>query len=256
VSVLLSLAGVSVLRGRTRVVDDVSLEVGEGEVVGLLGPNGAGKSTVLRAALGLVPRASGTVRLGELDPASADRTALAKRAALLPERAGTGSGLTVRDVIRTGRFAHLGAFAAETEADRGAVDDAITRLSLQALSGRAFDTLSAGERTRALLARCFAQAAPLFLLDEPTSTLDLGHARALFAAVRTRVQDGGAALVAIHDLGLAAAICDRLVLMRAGHVVASGAPADVLVEATIQEVLGAKARVELTSDEVWVRIPR
>jgi iron complex transport system ATP-binding protein len=256
VSARLSLTSVSVLRGRTRVVDDVSLDVFEGEIVGLLGPNGAGKSTVLRVALGLVARASGSVRVGDLDPASADRVALARLAALLPERAGTGSGLTVRDVVRTGRFAHLGPFAAETDADRHAVDAALDRLALRPLQARAFDTLSAGERKRALLARCFAQAAPLFLLDEPTSTLDLGHARALFEAVRARVKDGGAALVAIHDLGLAAAVCDRLVLMRRGSVVATGAPADVLTEKIVQEVFGARASVELDDHEIRVRMPR
>jgi iron complex transport system ATP-binding protein len=256
VSARLVLEGVSVLRGGNRVVDDVSLAVAEGEVVGLLGPNGAGKSTVLRVALGLVPRASGAVRIGDLDPASADRGALAKLAALLPERAGTGSGLTVRDVVRTGRFAHVSAFGAEHDTDRRAVDDALERLSLRPLETRAFDILSAGERKRVLLARCFAQAAPLFLLDEPTSTLDLGHARSLFEAVRVRVQAGGAALVAIHDLGLAAAVCDRLVLVRAGKVVASGKPTEVLTEKIVHEVFGARASVELDDAEVRIRMPR
>jgi iron complex transport system ATP-binding protein len=256
VSAALALDAVSVMRGAVRVVDAVSLEVREGEVVGLLGPNGAGKSTVLRVALGLVPRTSGSVRVGDLDPANADRGALARLAALLPERAGTGSGLTVRDVVRTGRFAHVAPFAAETDADRRAVDDALGRLSLRTLETRAFDTLSAGERKRALLARCFAQAAPLLLLDEPTSTLDLGHARALFEAVRARTREGGAALVAIHDLGLAAAVCDRLVLMRAGEVVASGPPTDVLTEKIVHEVFGARASVELDAHEVRIRMPR
>ncbi len=255
-SALLSLDSVSVTRGGARVVSDVSFDVSGGEIVGLLGPNGAGKSTLLRVALGLVPRASGRVRVGDLDPEAADRRALARLAALLPERAGSGSGMSVRDVVRTGRFAHVGVLGAETEADRRAVDEALETLALRPLASRAFDTLSAGERKRVLLARCFAQRAPLFLLDEPTSTLDLGHARGLFEAVRARVRADGAALIAIHDLGLAALVCDRVVALRGGALVAIGTPGEVLTEDVVREVFGASARVEVDTDEVRVRLPR
>ncbi len=255
-SVLLSLDRVSVQRGKRSVLHDVSLDVSDGEVVGLLGPNGAGKSTLLRVALGMVARSRGQVRLGELDPATADRRALAHRAVLLPERAGTGSGLSVRDVVRTGRFAHVGAFGGETDRDRQAVDASLDTLRLRTMETRSFDALSAGERKRVLLARCFAQAAPLFLLDEPTSTLDLGHAKALFDAVRARVETGGAALVAIHDLGLAASVCDRLALLHEGRVVAIGSPDDVLTEKNVLEVFGARASVERDDAEVRVRMPR
>ncbi len=255
-SALLSLASVTVMRGARAVLDDVSLEVRAGEIVGLLGPNGAGKSTLLRAALGLVPRARGTARVGDLDPATADRRAIARRAVLLPERAGTGSGLTVRDVVRTGRYAHVDGLGAGTAADREAVDRALEVLGLASFAERPFDALSAGERKRVLLARCVAQEAPLFLLDEPTSTLDLGHARSLFDAVRGRLGETGGALVAIHDLGLAALACDRLVLLHEGKVAAAGTPADVLSEERLARVFGARTRVELDAAEVRVRIPR
>jgi iron complex transport system ATP-binding protein len=256
VSALLTIDDVSVTRGSATVVRGASLTVAEGEIVGLLGPNGAGKSTLLRVALGLVARSAGSVRVGPVDPATADRRELAKRVTLLPERAGTGSGLTVRDVVRTGRFAHVDGLGAETAKDQAAVDAAIDALVLGKLADRPFDALSAGERKRVLLARCFAQAAPLFLLDEPTSTLDLGHARALFDAVRARVHSGGAALVAIHDLPLAAATCDRIALMRAGEIVATGTPAEVLTAARVEETFGARASVEVDADAVRLTLPR
>jgi len=256
VSARLTLADVTVTRGARAVVRGASLEVHEGEIVGLLGPNGAGKSTLLRVALALVPTTSGRVRLGDVDPYASERRALAKLAVLLPERAGTGSGLSVREVVRTGRFAHVGPFGGESAADRAAVDAAIETLSLRDLAPRRFDSLSAGERKRVLLARCFAQEAPLFLLDEPTSTLDLGHARALFGAVRARVRDRGAALVAVHDLGLAAAVCDRLALMHDGALVAIGSPTEVLTEQNVHDTFGARASVEVDAREVRVHIPR
>ena len=255
-TVLLSLASVDVARGRKRVLADISLDVSAGEVIGLLGPNGAGKSTLLRVALGLIPRASGRVSLGGLDPALADRRALAKLAALLPERAGSGSGLSVRDVVATGRFAHTSGLGAETSADHAAIDEAITSLAIGSLTARAFDSLSAGERKRVLLARCFAQSAPLLVLDEPTSTLDPGHARALFDAVRTRARGGHAALVAIHDLALAAAVCDRLVVLREGRAVAIGTPAQVLAGSVVQDLFGTRAHVEIDDSEIRIRVPR
>ncbi len=255
-SPLVSIEGVSVVRGRARVLTDVSVSVREGEIVGLLGPNGAGKSTLLRAALGLVPLASGRVRLGDLDPAAADRRTVARAAALLPEHAGLGSGLTAREVVRTGRYAHVEPLAAESPADHDAVAQAIDALGLGALADRPLDTLSAGERKRVLLARCFAQDAPLFLLDEPTSTLDLGHARTLFASLRARVERRGGALVAMHDLALAAAGCDRIVALRGGEALASGRPDEVLHEDVVEKLFGARAHVETTDAEIVLRVPR
>ena len=252
----LSLTSVDVVRGRTRVLTGISLDVSAGEIVGVLGPNGAGKSTLLRVALGLIPRASGRVSLGGLDPAVADRRALAKLAALLPERAGSGSGLSVRDVVATGRFAHTSGLGAETSADHAAIDEAITSLAILPLVARAFDSLSAGERKRVLLARCFAQSAPLLVLDEPTSTLDLGHARALFDAVRARARRGHAALVAIHDLALAAAVCDRLVALRDGRTLAIGTAAEVLEGSLVQDLFGTRAQVEIDDAEIRIRVPR
>ncbi|MFO0686977.1 MAG: ABC transporter ATP-binding protein [Sandaracinus sp.] len=255
-STLLAIERATVHRGRRPVLRDVSISVDEGEIVGLLGPNGAGKSTLLRAALGLAPLASGSVRLGALDPATADRRAIAKAAALLPEHAEHGSGLTVREVVRTGRYAHVGPLEAERASDRAAVDEAIAALGLAPLAERRLDALSAGERKRVILARCFAQAAPLFLLDEPTSTLDLGHARALFASLRARIVRGGGALVAMHDLSLAAASCDRVVALHEGEVLAMGRPDEVLRAEIVEKLFGARAHVETTEGEIVLRIPR
>jgi iron complex transport system ATP-binding protein len=175
---------------------------------------------------------------------------VARAAALLPEQAGEGSELTVREVVRTGRYAHVGALGRESDADRAAIARALTALKLDALADRPIDALSAGERKRALVARCFAQEAPLLALDEPTSTLDAGHARALFDAIRARVQDGAGALVAMHDLALAAATADRVIALSGGAIVASGPPAEVLREEVLETLFGARGRVELDDTEV------
>jgi iron complex transport system ATP-binding protein len=255
-SALLTMKGVEVRRGSNPVLSSIAIEIAAGELVGLIGPNGAGKSTLLRAAVGLAAASAGTIHLGDMDVARADRRVIAKRAVLLPERAGLGSGLTVRDVVRTGRFAYVAPLGAEAAADHAAIDAAMRAVAVDALADRSFDTLSAGERKRVLLARCFAQEAPLLLLDEPTSTLDPARATALFAIVAERVRAGGGALIAIHDLALAAASCDRLIALGDGRIIAEGSPREVLASEAVRTLFAIDGRVEVDDDEVRVRIPR
>ncbi len=250
-SALLVLEDVVVVRGANRVLDGVSLEVRAGEIVGLLGPNGAGKSTLLRAALAITPRVSGRVSIGQSDPSELDRIVLARRAAFLPQDAEVSLDFSVREVVSMGRYAHVGRWSALSREDTAAIDAALLALDLVDLASRPIRALSAGEQKRALLARCFAQDAPLLVLDEPTSTLDAGRARSLLRAVRAKCDTGGA-LIAIHDLALAAASCDRIVALAAGKIVASGPPAMALTPAVLQSVFGVRGSVDV--DEEGVRV--
>jgi iron complex transport system ATP-binding protein len=253
VTTLLALDEVVALRGERRVLDRVSIEVRPGEIVGLLGPNGAGKSTLLRVALGIAPRVSGRVVIAGADPAELDRRELARRVAFLPQDAEVSLDFSVREIVAMGRHPHVGRWSALASSDVAAIDAAIDALDLSALASRSLRALSAGEQKRVLLARCFAQSTDLLVLDEPTSTLDAGRARSLLRAVRARSKECGA-LIAIHDLPLAAATCDRVVALASGRVMASGPPADALTPDVLESLFGVRGSVEREGEGVRVTL--
>ncbi|MGQ0848627.1 MAG: ABC transporter ATP-binding protein [Actinomycetota bacterium] len=225
------------------IVGGVDLDVAAGEWVGLLGPNGAGKTTLLRAVMGLVPsRGSITFDgedLGELHP-----RARARAIATVPQRPSMPSDMTAGDYILLGRTPHISYFGTESRADFDAARQAVADLDLDGYEGRQLGTLSGGELQRVILARALAQEAPVLLLDEPTTALDVGHQQAVLELVeRLRTERALTVISALHDLTLAAQFCDRLVLMARGKLVAEGEAAAVLTEDSILQHYGASVRV-------------
>ena len=169
------LDGVTVeARGRP-ILRDVSLTVEPGERVALIGPNGAGKSTLLRVVAGVLGANAGRVELGGVPVASMDRTAVARRLAVVPQQTALPFSMRVEEVVALGRLPHEDALRGARPADRAAVAAAIDRVGLGHLLGRDARELSLGERQLVLLALAVAQAAPTLLLDEPTVHLDLRH---------------------------------------------------------------------------------
>lgn len=219
-------------------VRSLDLAVAPGEVVGLIGPNGAGKSTALRLAAGLLTPSAGTVRVQGADPARLPRARAARLVALVPASLAVQFPMTVRDFVALGRTAHLeGLF--ESPEDRRAVADALAFASVEALAGRPYGELSAGEQRRVLVARAVAQSPCLLLLDEPTANLDIAHAVSLLRRVVAHARATRTAVVtAIHDLNVALLFCDRIVLMQAGVVVAQGDPESVMQYGTVRETFG------------------
>ncbi len=218
-----------------RLVDQVTWSARPGEMVGLLGPNGSGKSTVLRAVAGLLRPAAGSVALDGADVHQSTRREIARVCALLTQDHATDVELSVLDVVMLGRIPH----------GRGVDDEAIALEALRrcdalGLAGRHFPTLSGGERQRVLLARALCQAPRLLLLDEPTNHLDVAHQLSLLSLVRTV---DVTCVVALHDLSLAAAYCDRLVVLKDGRVVVSGTPHEVLTPDVVTDVYGVACDV-------------
>ncbi len=235
--------GVCVDRGGVQVVTDVDLVVEPGDWVAVVGPNGAGKTSLLHAVAGLIP-ATGSVRVGGLDPARASRRRTARVVALMPQRPVVPEGTSVREMVALGRTPHLRRFGTETSADRDAVERTLHRLELIDLADRPAVGLSGGELQRVVLGRALAQQPQLLLLDEPTSSLDIGHQQSVLDLVnRMRLQDELTVIAAMHDLTLAGQYGRRVLLLHQGRVVADASPAEVLRPARLSEVYGARVEV-------------
>ncbi len=222
------------------IVDAVSLAVAEGETLGLIGPNGSGKSSLLRLLAGLRRVASGVVTLGGEEIGALPRRSIARRLAFVEQHSTTEAPLTVRQVVALGRTPHRGALAPWRDSDGEAIAAALATVGLTGWEGRRWSTLSGGERQRVQIARALAQDPRELLLDEPTNHLDVRHQIEILGLVaRLPVT----AVVALHDLNLAAMFCDRLAVLRAGRLVALGTPEAVLTEARVAEVFGVAAHI-------------
>jgi iron complex transport system ATP-binding protein len=246
---------VTVRLGGRPVVDRVEASVEAGEWVALIGPNGAGKTTLLRAVAGLVPYA-GTILLDGRSAGDMRRAELARFLALVPQEPATPPWMTVGEYVLLGRTPHLGALASESSRDREAAARALARLDLLGYQERRLGTLSGGEKQRAVVARALAQDARIVLLDEPTSSLDIGHQQqALDLLDVLRAESGLTLVAAMHDLTLAAQYADRMLLLDDGRIVAEGLPADVLTEETIALHYGAAIDVVPVGERLAV-VPR
>ncbi|MFJ3484709.1 heme ABC transporter ATP-binding protein [Pseudomonas sp. NPDC090202] len=236
---------VVVHRDGKSVLADVDLTLHPGEMLGVLGPNGAGKSTLLGALSGELRTAQGQVWLDDQPLPQWKGAQRARRLAVLPQSSTLSFAFKVQEVVALGRLPH----------DSGQQRDAeIVKASLEAadawhLHDRSYLALSGGERQRVHLARVLAQVWPgeggqTLLLDEPTSMLDPLHQHTTLQAVREFADRGGAALVILHDLNLAARYCDRLLLLQAGRPYALGTPQTVLQPDALKAVFGLDVLVQ------------
>lgn len=239
----------------TPILQEVNLTLGRGEWLGVIGPNGAGKSTLLRALVGTV-RSRGRIEvdgtaLGSLRPK--DR---ARRISMVAQNPVIPDAITVAEYVMLGRTPHLARFALESTRDARIVAEALGALDLGPLAGRFLSTLSGGERQRALLARALVQDAPVLLLDEPTTALDIGHQQEVLDLVdRLRRERGLSVVTTLHDLTLAGRYPDRLLLLVEGRPVAEGSAVHVLTDDHLSRVFGARVRV-LEVDGGLVVVPR
>ncbi|MGE3173354.1 MAG: ABC transporter ATP-binding protein [Planctomycetota bacterium] len=234
--------GVVVRHGARTVLDGVDVRLRPGELVLLCGRNGAGKSTLLRVLLGAQRPSAGNVELhGRALDAWAPRER-ARALAFVPQAADCPFEFTGRELVAMGRHPHRERLAAATAADRDAVEAALTAVDAAPFADRPVTTLSGGELRRIVVARALATAAPLLLLDEPLTNLDLEHALQLIALLRRLAAQGRGLLVASHDLNLLAPAADRVVLLHEGRVHGDGPPEQVLAAANLATVFGVEAR--------------
>ncbi|KWT63572.1 histidinol phosphatase [Streptomyces albus subsp. albus] len=223
-------------------VDGADLHVAPGETVGLVGPNGSGKTTLLRCVYGTLAPTHGRITLDGRDLAGFSAKERARRIATVPQDGGAAFDLTVREIVAMGRSPHKRFWETDSAADTALTGQALARVGAAALHDRSFAALSGGERQRVLVARALVQQPSLLVLDEPTNHLDIRYQLDILALVTGL---GTSALLALHDLNLAAYYCDRLYVLRAGRVVAHGTPHEILTPALLADVYGVAAEVSV-----------
>ena len=209
-------------------VDGVSFDAPRGSITAIAGPNGSGKSTLVRALLGRVPVAAGSIAVDEVDALRLDRRELARRIAVVSQREEPAFPLRVRDYIALGRHPHTHLWSSADPSGATAIDQAIVEAEVEPFVGRTTDELSGGEWQRVRIARALAQDAKALVLDEPTTYLDIAHEMAAFELLDALARRDQAILVVSHQLNLVARFAHRVVLLHQGTVAASGTPADVM----------------------------
>jgi iron complex transport system ATP-binding protein len=243
---VLRLETVTCAYGGAAILRDVSVEVAAGEVVGLVGPNGSGKTTLVRAVSRALRPLAGLVRVSGRDPYAITAREAARLVAVVPQDVAPAFSFTVLEMVLMGRTPYLSALGKGGSEDWRRARAAMVATEVQHLADRPVEELSGGERRRVSLAQALAQDAPLLLLDEPTTHLDMRHVMEVLAIVRHLAEQEGKAVLAIHhDLNLASSTCDRLVALHRGQVVATGPPEAVVTAELLRTVYGVQAEVAM-----------
>jgi iron complex transport system ATP-binding protein len=230
--------------GGRPVVQDLTVSLPPGKVSIIVGANACGKSTLLRGLARLLRPGTGTVLLDGKDIHARSTREVAKVLGLLPQSPVAPDGLTVAELVGRGRYPHQGWFRQWTARDEEAVRTALAATDTLELAGRGVDELSGGQRQRVWIAMALAQETDILLLDEPTTFLDVTHQVEVLDLVTDLNRNRGTTVaIVLHDLNLAARYADHLVAMKAGQVVAEGAPSTVVTRELVAEVFGLESRI-------------
>lgn len=217
-------------------LDGVTVSAPRGAVTAVAGPNGSGKSTLVRALLGRVPLAGGTIALDGRDLRHAKRDDVARRVSVVTQREEAAFPIAVREYVALGRLPHRGTWGRASDVDREAVDVAMSRAEVELLEDRSIHQLSGGEWQRVRFARALAQGGEAFVADEPTTFLDVGHEMIVFELLGAIAREGRAVLLVSHQLNLVARFADHLVLLDEGRIAAAGAVNDVMRAEVLERV--------------------
>ncbi len=228
--------------GGQQILQSLSFELQSGEMLGLIGPNGAGKTTLLRLLAGLLSPDSGSITLDDLSYSRLSHQRRAKKIAYLAQSGTAHWPMSVERIVALGRLPHLSDWQKPGDNDRRIIQQVIVQTDLRGFEQRQFDTLSGGECARVLLARALVAEPEILLADEPVAALDLTHQLEMMALLKQFCSRGGAVVVVLHDLRLAAHYCHRLQLLMHGRELANGSPAEVLSEPHIAQAFGIRLR--------------
>lgn len=229
---VLQVHDLGIVLGGSRILDSVDLEIRAGEITALVGPNGAGKSTLFAALSGDLPPSSGSVLLEGRPVRSYSSKQLALRRAVLPQDHMVRFSYSVQEIVELARLAH----APDPAVDERVVEESLAAAEVVHMRRRDVQTLSGGEMARTAFARVLAQSASVVLLDEPTAALDLRHQESVLRTARHLRDQGACVVVVLHDLNLAAAYSDRVLMLAEGRLVADGTPEEVFTAEAIEQV--------------------
>lgn len=242
--------GFSHLESAPLCLRDLSLTLPSGRFYGLIGPNGSGKSTLLDLLSGYHSPRSGTIQLFGEELSQYRRKNLALTLATVPQSFNLSFDYTVEQVVMMGRHAYIPRFAAPGADDRRQVEEALETMGIGGLRHRSVSKLSGGEKQRVMLARALSQDTPILLLDEVTANLDINHAIAIMKTLARLVREKARTIIAaLHDLNMAAAFCDRLIVLKQGQCVQAGATSEILTSTLIADLYGVTARIAVDDQD-------
>ena len=241
---LLRVNDLSVSIAGTQIVDSVSFALARDEILGVVGANGSGKTTLIKIIAGLIKSDSGAISVERVDVSNLSHSDRGRIISYMPQQV-EGHPFTVFEAVLMGRYPYLGRLQIEGTTDREIAWSAMSRTGTEVFADRKLDTLSGGERQRVVLARVLAQQPQIFLMDEPTASLDLEHQILTMDLINQEVaKRRSGAVVILHDLSLAARFCDRLLLMQNGRVTATGTPWEVLTPENLRTAFNIEGLVE------------
>ena len=222
------------------IVKGVSLGIREGDFVGLIGPNGCGKSTLLKNIYKVYKPDSGTVYIDGRDLSEMSSKETAKEMSVMQQENNVEFDMTVYDMVMLGRFAHQNLWNNDKIREREIVENAIKEVGMEGYEERSFLSLSGGEKQRTLVARALVQESKLIILDEPTNHLDIGYQYQIMNILKAQ---NLTVFSSIHDMNIAACYCDKIIMMKSGHIVKVGTPEEVIVPDMIKGLFGVDTQI-------------
>jgi len=237
---LLNVKNVSWGIANKSILNDINLQISPGKFVGLIGPNGAGKSSLLRCLYRFNRPTSGQITFNNHNIWQLKSEDYAKQVAVVLQETPSQFNLSVFDVIALGLTPHKSLFSSVTNNDKQKITQAINTVGLEQHSNQSFESLSGGEKQRALIARAIVQQPQLLIMDEPTSHLDVKYQIQVMELAKSL---GVTVFASFHDLNLASAMCDELVVIKNGEITHTGTPSEVLTENMLGDVFGVCAQV-------------
>ncbi|MGN1137391.1 MAG: ABC transporter ATP-binding protein [Oscillospiraceae bacterium] len=236
-NILISSENLSVGYGKKIIINNVGVEIRQGEILTLIGPNGTGKSTLLKTLAGYLEPLGGVIMIDGKNAAEISDKEMAKQLSVLLTERIRPELMTCREVVETGRYPYTGSFGILSDKDRKAVNDAIEAVSVTEIADIYFNEISDGQRQRVMLARAICQEPQILILDEPTSYLDIHHKIAFFEILKKSVKEKNiAAILSMHEVDLAERIADRVLGIKDGEISLSGSPYDVFTAENMMEL--------------------
>ena len=225
------------------IVKGVSLGIEEGDFVGLIGPNGCGKSTLLKNIYRVYKPDSGRVYIDGRETTKMLSREIAREMSVMQQENNVEFDMTVYDMVMLGRFAHQNLWNNDKIREREIVENAIKEVGMEGYEDRSFLSLSGGEKQRTLVARALVQQANLIILDEPTNHLDIGYQYQIMNILKS--QKDLTVFSSIHDMNIAACYCDKIIMMKSGHIVKVGTPEEVMTPEMIKGLFGVDTEISV-----------